>query len=237
MDATGKFLIPGRGTCTCIGFSKTTFRSSVANGVTGARLMWGMPMHQQWRKNTRTGRSSARDLSLPAPLWTALIQCARLGLVKDDREARQAVTRARQERRDFIKVYSRLTREAFFAIADETKKQGIPFAGHNPQSVTVAEASDAGQKSIEHLTGILTACSSREEEMRKETAAAVLRGQRPNPANSRQLTRSMLETFSAEKAASLFARFKRNQTWQCPTLTVLRSIASLDDPKLRVIHA
>src|SRR4030095_4355756 len=43
----------------------------------------------------------------------------------------------------------------------------------------------------------------------------------------------MLETFNADKAAALFARFKRNQTWQCPTLTVLRSTASLDDTNFR----
>jgi tetratricopeptide (TPR) repeat protein len=35
---------------------------------------------------------------------------------------------------------------------------------------------------------------------------------------------------SPEKAAVLFATLKRNGTWQCPTLTVLHSIAYLDDP-------
>jgi tetratricopeptide (TPR) repeat protein len=39
-----------------------------------------------------------------------------------------------------------------------------------------------------------------------------------------------LDTYSPEKAAVLFATLKRNGTWQCPTLTVLHSVAYLDDP-------
>ena len=31
---------------------------------------------------------------------------------------------------------------------------GLSFAGHMPNSITAAEASDAGQKSLEHLTGL-----------------------------------------------------------------------------------
>ena len=232
VDATGKFLMPGLWDMHIHWYLKDYLTLFIANGVTGARLMWGMPMHQQWRKEIESGSLRGPRLVIaspivdgPNPVWGGSVS------VRDDPEARQAVSKARLEGADFIKVYSRLTREAYFAIADETKKQGIPFAGHIPQSVTVAEASDAGQKSIEHLTGVLTACSSREEELRKESE---LRGQAiPNPANIRQSTRSMLESFNAEKAASLFARFKRNQNWQCPTLTVLRSTASLDDPALR----
>ena len=81
--------------------------------------------------------------------------------VADAPAGRRAVRSLKQRGYDFVKVYSRLPRDAYFAIADEAKKQRIPFAGHVPQSVSVAEASDAGQKSIEHLTGILAACSSR----------------------------------------------------------------------------
>lgn len=235
VDATGKFLIPGLWDMHVHWYLKDYLPLFIANGVTGARLMWGMPMHQQWRKQIENGTLLGPKLVIaspivdgPNPVWSGSVS------VKNEAEARQAVTKARQDGADFIKIYSRLTREAFFAIADETKRQGVPFAGHIPQSITVAEASDAGQKSIEHLTGILTACSSREEELRKETEAAISRAQGSfSSAGFRQLTRSMLETYNTEKAASLFARFKRNHTWQCPTLTVLRSIAFLDDPKLR----
>ena len=138
---------------------------------------------------------------------------------------------------DFIKIYDRLPRVACFAISDETTKQGLHFAGHVPQSVSVVEAAEAGQHSIEHLTGILLASSTREEELRQgyEDAWAHLpEGERfPSRARTRPLTRLMLETFSPEKARVLFAHFTRSHTWQTPTLTVLRSGALLDDPTVR----
>ena len=145
---------------------------------------------------------------------------------------------AKRDGDDFIKVYSLLPRDAYFAIADESKKQGIPFEGHVPISVSAEEASNAGQKSIEHLTGILPACSTRAGELLKssqETLAAIIAGQQPpvsavHGAANREWEKLALETYSSQQAEALFAELKRNQTWQCPTLTVLRSIAFLDDP-------
>jgi imidazolonepropionase-like amidohydrolase len=43
-----------------------------------------------------------------------------------------------------------------------------------------------------------------------------------------------LETYSDRKASELFARFVKNETWQCPTLTVLRSRAYLGDENFRI---
>src|SRR5688500_5861255 len=61
---------------------------------------------------------------------------------------------------DFIKVYNLLPRDAYFALAERAKQRGIPFVGHVPQDVRVEEASEAGQRSIEHLNGLPEACSS-----------------------------------------------------------------------------
>ena len=70
---------------------------------------------------------------------------------------------------DFIKEYDQLSRESYFALAEEAKRQGLPLAGHVPIVVTAAEASDAGQRSLEHNYGVLSGCSSREAEvMQKE---------------------------------------------------------------------
>lgn len=52
---------------------------------------------------------------------------------------------------DAIKVHSVLSRDAYFALADEARKLSIPFVGHVPQSVTPSEASNAGQASLEHI--------------------------------------------------------------------------------------
>lgn len=238
VDATGKFMIPGLWDMHVHWLHKDYLPLFVANGVTGIRIMWGVPMHHQWRQEIAQGALLGPRMAIasaivdgPKPIWPGSIA------VGTEAEARQAVIRSKQEGAEFIKVYSRLPREAYFAIADEAKKQGIPFAGHVPAAVSVAEASDAGQKSIEHLTNLLEACSTREEELRKRGAEAWLNlpeGQAfPSRASLRPLTRLMLETFSPEKANVLFARFARNHTWQCPTLTVLRNMAFIQDAAIR----
>ena len=237
IDATGKFIIPGLWDMHVHWFHKDYLPLFVANGVTGIRIMWGMPLHQQWRQEIERGVLLGPRMAIasaivdgPKPIWPGSIA------VGTDAEGRQAVIRSKQEGADFIKVYSRLTREGYFAIADEAKKQGIPFAGHVPETVSVAEASDAGQKSIEHFTSFMEACSTREEELRKgraEAWATLPEGQAfPSRASLRPLSRLMLDTFSPDKANALFARLARNHTWQCPTLTVLRNMAFIQDPAI-----
>jgi imidazolonepropionase-like amidohydrolase len=237
VDATGKFLIPGLWDMHVHWLHRDYLSLFIANGVTGVRIMWGAPMHHQWRQGIEKGEVLGPRLSIasaivdgPKPIWPGSLA------VGNEAEGRKAVSQSKEGGADFIKVYSRLPREAYFAIADEAKKQGLPFAGHVPGTVSVAEASDAGQQSIEHLTNVLEACSTREEELRKrgqELWSNLPEGQVfPSRAALRSLTLDMLETFSPDKANALFARFARNHTWQCPTLTVLRNIASLDDPKM-----
>src|SRR2546425_7126793 len=82
--------------------------------------------------------------------------------VKTANEARNAVDLLASEGVDFIKTQSRLNRDGYFAIAEESKKKGIHFVGHVPDRVSALEASNTGQASIEHLTGVLLACSSNE---------------------------------------------------------------------------
>ena len=160
VDATGKFLIPGLWDMHVhwYRYDKAFLQLFPINGVTGVRVMWGGPTHFEWRKEIEEGALLGPRMSIagnildgPRPIWPGSMA------ISNEAEARQAVFSTKQQGYDFVKVYSLLSRDAYFAIADEAKKQRIPFAGHVPQLVTVAEASDAGQKSVEHLTGILAA--------------------------------------------------------------------------------
>src|SRR5208283_905383 len=134
---------------------------------------------------------------------------------------------------DFIKVYNLLPRDAYFAIADESKKEGIPFAGHIPYAVSLTEASEAGQQSVEHLTGVLLAASSQEEQIRKQLIEAMSSSEPYRAATAILMRRSkdLRDTFDPIKAAAVYAQLARSRTWQTPTLTVLRAMANLDDPK------
>jgi hypothetical protein len=67
------------------------------------------------------------------------------------------------------------------------------------------------QKSIEHLTEIALTCSSQEQELRKIDIKDW------GPKYQKQI----LETYDESKCVRLFSRFKKNGTWQVPTLAIL----------------
>ncbi|MBV8051892.1 MAG: amidohydrolase family protein [Acidobacteriaceae bacterium] len=238
IDGRGKFLIPGLWDMHVHWYDKDYLPLFIANGVTGIRQMYGVPAFQQWKKEIQTGKLLGPHLLIPSPIvdgpkpvWPGSMA------VTNASEGRQAVAEIKRSGADFVKVYSLLPRDAYFAIADESKKEGIPFEGHVPDSVTLQEASDAGQLTVEHLTGVLAACSSHEAELLKSaqtTAAAINAGQLPSVRfwgpEFRTRQKLALETYSPQKAETVFGQLKKNHTWQCPTLTVLRSMAYSDDP-------
>src|SRR5262249_33752806 len=135
--------------------------------------------------------------------------------VPNPEEARRAVDSVKADGFDFVKILSNVPRESYFAIADEATKQNITFAGHVPYSISAEEAANAGQRSIEHLTGILLACSTQEEEIRKAELEAL--AARNYPAFTK-LGSAILGSYSADKAKALFSDFTEHSTWQDPTL-------------------
>jgi imidazolonepropionase-like amidohydrolase len=228
IDASGKFLIPGLWDMHVHWYDRNTLTLFTANGVTGIRQMFGNSDLLRWRDEIAKGSLQGPRMVVaspiidgPQPIWPNSIS------VRDEAEGRKAVTRVKQWGADFVKVYSLLPREAYFGIADEARKQGLPFEGHVPFTVSAAEASDAGQKSIEHMSGVILACSDKEAEPRSARVNA-----NSPPARPRAELQA-LGTFSAQKEAELFARFIKNGTWQCPTLTVQRSTAYQDDPNFK----
>jgi imidazolonepropionase-like amidohydrolase len=231
VGATGQFLIPGLWDMHVHWYDATYLPLFTANGVTGIRVMWGFPVNLKWRKELAAGTLQGPRLVLagpivdgPKPIWKGSTAAG------TQAEGRQAVRKTKEEGYDFVKVYNLLPRDVYLAIADEAKGQGLPFAGHVPWSVSAAEASDAGQKSMEHLYGILLACSSKEAELTKDLSEARKDPTTPDRALLRRVNEQIVETYDAKRAEALFAKFKANGTWQVPTLTVLRSMAYLDDP-------
>lgn len=236
VDASGKFLIPGLWDMHVHEWNKEAFFPLfIANGVTGVRDMFAPPVPiKQWRAEVAAGTTIGPHIVAagiivdgPSP------GCAPCSIaVGNAAEGRKAVLTVKEMGSDFIKVYSMLPRDAYFAIADEAKRQNMVFAGHVPEFVSAVEASDAGQKSIEHLTGVLVACSAKEGELRKENEARLradgFRGDTMTLEQSRAL-----DSFDAKQATALLARFKRNGTWMCPTLSVLRAQAFIGDPDFR----
>ena len=176
----------------------------VANGVTGVRDMGSeLAVVQGWRKEIEAGRltgprifTAGPMLDGPKPRFPSSLPIA------TPEDAHRAVTNLKQQGADFIKLQSLIPRDAVFAIAEEAKKQGIPFEGHVPDSVRASEMSAAGMKSFEHLIGIFEGSSPAEDDF--------LKG---NKTEGR-----FLATYEPARAAALAAMLAKNQTWQCPTL-------------------
>jgi len=115
---------------------------------------------------------------------------------------RDAVREIKKDGYDFVKVYNGLSRDAYFAIVDEAKKLGVPVAGHVPNDVGALAVTDAGQVSIEHLDGLILACSSEEVQLVKRMAAAF---KKPKKNCTRKYVRALTraaETYDEQKAAS-----------------------------------
>jgi hypothetical protein len=177
VEGRGKFLIPGLWDMHVHSvFAErldSMFPMFVANGVLGIRDMGSsMPLADidHLRQQTANGSRLGPRIVAAGPILDGRPKPIRANFlaITTPAEGRETVGTLKAGGSDFVKVYSWLSRDTFLAIAEEAKKQKIPFSGHVPFSVPALEASDVGQKSMEHLFGIFLSCSSREDELRSE---------------------------------------------------------------------
>lgn len=237
VDATGKFLIPGlvdmhahlTGASEPTGSREFILPLLLANGITTVRDMGGdLDSLVALRREIESGQLQAPRIFFAGPYLDGSPPFFQPSLVvTNSAEAAADVHSLISRGADFIKVQSNLSHDAYFAIADVCRRDHITFVGHVPDRVTAAEASDAGQKSIEHLTGVLRACSSDEPLLiRKQFAAGPKKGT-TGQSRDRELAwqRELLESYSDQRAAALIEKFLLNKTWQVPTLILLRNDA------------
>lgn len=237
VDATGKFLIPGlvdmhvhlTGAGEPAGSREFILPLLLANGITTVRDMGGdLDSLIALRHEIESGQLLAPRIVFAGPYLDGSPPFFKPSLVvTNSNEAATDVHSLISRGADFIKVQSNLSREAYFAIADVCRREQITFVGHVPDRVTAVEASDAGQRSIEHLTGVLRACSSDEHRLMREQFAAGPKKGTAGQSRERELAwqRELLESYSDKQAASLIETFLRNHTWQVPTLILLRQDA------------
>ena len=106
----------------------------------------------------------------------------------------------------------------------------------------MAEVSDAGMRSFEHFFGLTSATSVHEDQFMRRIRAVPV-----DPANPRShydkirvIEMEASLSHSRSKAAALFDRLARNNSWQTPTLHLQRVMSLpaetyLDDPRLKYI--
>ena len=254
LNSHGKVLIPGlsdmhlhlTGASEPGGSREFFLPLLIANGITSVRDMGGyleslIPLREEIEEGKRIGPRivfAGPYLDGNPPFFQPSL------VVSNRKQAADAVHALVKKGVDFVKVQSNLSREAYFAIAETCRNEHHTFVGHVPDRVTAWEAASAGQRSIEHLTCELRACSTNEAELMRKQFRILVKKATPAQSKARQLAwdHEVLDTYSEQKAAELIAKFREQQTWQTPTLTLLRNDAFPsssrnlpDDPRARYV--
>jgi len=208
IDGRGKWLIPGLWDMhvhTAVPTGRTLLSLYVANGVTGVRDMGGdFAMINGWRRDIAAGRLVGPRIVAAGPYLEGHGSPIAHIEVHTPNDARRAVDSLAALRVDFVKVHSALPRETFFAAAREARARKLALAGHLSRNVTVTEASDSGQRSLEHLLGFVNVCTA------AESIAF---------ANVDPLRRIVFNTCTSRDQRDVYRHLARNGTWVRPTMT------------------
>lgn len=159
IDAAGKFVVPGLwdmhahlAALTPIGRAPEHY---VAHGVLNLRDMGGrVDELVALRSAIRAGVRTGPELVLAGPTLNSEQSADFHRRVTTADEARAAVRELKASGVDFIKIHRATNREAFEAIVDEARRQGLPVSGHVPLVMSWREASNAGMRTIEHVQTI-----------------------------------------------------------------------------------
>jgi hypothetical protein len=233
INGTDQYLIPGLWDMhTHVWNDATTFPLLIANGITGIRGMFDdMRNINNWREKINAGTlvgpsiyTAGPIVDGPKPVWPGSVA------VKDAASGKKAVDSIKNKLKvDFVKVYSLLNRESYFAIANECKEQNISFAGHVPNEITILEAANAGQKSQEHLYGFIEIASDSADHWYKYQQGLI----KDSSFSVRSKRKDFLfSTYNEKNLLPVLQKMKQTNTWICPTLTVNRGIAYVNDTSL-----
>ena len=227
VEGRGRFLIPGLWDAHAhVTYGdETTLGVLVANGVTSVRDMGGeLDVLEPWRARIEKGdlvgpRIFRAGPTVDGPKPPGIPH--RLTITNPE-EARAAVTRLRELGVDLIKIHNAVPRDAFFALAAEARKRGIPFAGHVPMTVEPAEAAEAGQHSVEHI-------------------ATLVEGTYAARFSSEEAALAAMPRWVEDEVPALARTFLENGTWFVPTIVAyeLRArrgeLADHPDPRVRYV--
>jgi hypothetical protein len=135
--------------------------------------------------------------------------------------ARTLVDSLAEQGAPFVKIYHAMSRDIYFALAERAASHSLPYVGHIPPDVTVIEASDAGQRSIEHLFGIVPACTNAERDHLDSRRDVYVR---PD-----QGAAALVADFDPATCRAVAERLAENRTWVVPTLIALSAWYRLPD--------
>jgi imidazolonepropionase-like amidohydrolase len=175
----------------------------LANGVTTVRNMWGSETIDAFAREIDSGKVAGPHVYSTGPITDGdppVWESSRI--VETPAQAEEAVRSDKQRGYVAVKVYNRLSKDAYTAIVAAARRQGLPVVGHAPLSVGLEGAVAAHQDSIEHLDGFLPL-------LQPDSSA----GQGRSPSER-------LRDADLKKLPAIVETIKAANVWICPTLVV-----------------
>jgi len=202
IDGHGFYLMPGLSDMHFHLHNKADMLLLLANGVTTIRNMRGTPLHLAWREQIRSRNMLGPAIYTCGPILDGNPPTGEnMTVLETPEEIEQNIASQKKSGYDCIKVYNKLSKEAYSEVIRAAKIHSLPVTGHVPSAAGLAGALHSGQSSIEHMTGYMPALKS----------GAV------------KITEERLRSFArATKTANV---------WNCPTLVVQKKLAEADDYK------
>jgi imidazolonepropionase-like amidohydrolase len=205
VDGQGRFLIPGLWDMHAHmeAAGESWLPLYVANGVTGLRDMGSnLDLILKMREATASGQVLGPRILAAGPIlddapgdWPFRKR------VRTAEDGRAAVQLLKRRGADLIKVHDHTPHAAFFAIADEARRQKLRLAGHVPIGLAAEQVIDAGQTDIEHLSNgqLWRRCSGGRE-------------------------------YRPQACRPFFEMLARRSVWQTPTIVATSEIATIGTP-------
>ena len=201
----------------------------VTNGVTGIRDMGGdLGVVKRWRQMGEEGRLLVPEivacgplLDGPNPMWDGSVG------INGPEEVPKVVDSLIEAGIDFLKVYSLLPRNTYFALADYANRKKVPFVGHVPMTVLPSETATTGMKSQEHLLEIINETFSDKNGLDQLDTIEDRYG--------RYAARNqyMIDHFDRGKMDSLNKLFVKNDIYQTPTLSMWKKNAWFEEEVIK----
>ena len=248
VDCNGFYLIPGLWDMHVHTQDPNLYSNLyIANGITGIRDMGGndpdtkaalsydFSKIAKWRERIINGELlgprviAARSIiDGPPGFWPGL------KVVSNEKEAIVAVQKDKQAGADFIKVYSLLQPSEFKVVAAEAHKQGLEVSGHLSEYVSIEDALEAGQRTIEHFSEgryLIIACSNSTDLGNRYLNAWVTDTDlKESWHNWLTLLAEAANNLDTLKSKDLIQLLANSESWQVPTWRLLRN--ELLDPSV-----
>lgn len=218
IDGKGKYLIPGLFDMHMHFVSDDRIDSKylmtesfipLAYGVTSVRVMIGKPEHLQLRKKIEKRKVLAPKLHIASPQLTgaSFSKILNGSVVKNYKDAYQAVIDYKKEGYDFIKLTFDLNKDAYQGVIDASTKVGIQIIGHVSRKIKLEKSLESNQH-VEHLDQYLDAIISEKSPTKTGLSAFGIFQKKPW---------ETVNYIDSLKLESIITKTIENNVWNTPT--------------------